>query len=177
MAIANRRREQVSDLHIDDFYKDIAKVLNHLYQSFPRKTTLYVEDIAGFEEPDEFGLHSNRYLACLGAMIWLAGEGYIRFESELRQEAVDQAVLTGRTFSALSAVATTLSDAERTDLSEGLPAALRATASEAFGDAVPDSEIQGQRTNINRLRLALRSKSSDRLRSVALDVLDRAASR
>ena len=31
MAIANRRREQMSDLHIDDFYKDIAKVLNHLY--------------------------------------------------------------------------------------------------------------------------------------------------
>ena len=86
-------------------------------------------------------------------------------------------MLTGRTFSALSAVATTLSDAERADLSEGLPAALRATASEAFGDAVPDSVIQGQRTNINRLRLALRSKSSDRLRSVALDVLDRAASR
>ena len=165
----------MSDLHIDDFYKDIAKILNHLYQSFPRKTTLYVDDIAGFEEPDEFGLHSNRHLACLGAMIWLAEEGYIRFESEISQQAVDQAVLTGRTFSALSAVATSVSDAERADLGEGLPEGLRATASEGFGDSVPDSVIRSQRTNINRLRLALRAKSSDRLRSVALDILDRAA--
>jgi len=169
------REPAVSDLHIDDFYKDIAKVLNNLYQSFPRKTTVYVEDIAGYEEPDEFGLHSNRHLACLGAMIWLSEEGYIRFESEIRQEAVDQAVLTGRTFSALSAVATELSEAELADLGEGLPASLRATANEGFGDAVPDSVIRGQRTNINRLRLALRSKSSDRLRSVALAILDRAA--
>lgn len=165
----------MSDLHIDDFYKDIAKVLNNLYQSFPRKATVYVEDIAGFEEPDEFGLHSNRHMACLGAMVWLAEEGYIRYEGTIRQEAVDQAVLTGRTFTVLSTVATEIEDDELADLGEGLPATIRATATEGFGDSIPPSVIRSQRTNINRVRLALRSRSSDRLRSVTLDILARAA--
>ena len=165
----------MSDLHIDDFYKDIAKILNHLYRSFPRKATLYVEDIAGYEDPDEFGLHSNRHMSCLGAMVWLAEEGYIRYESTIRQEAVDQAVLTGRTFTVLSSVAGDLSEDELSDLGAGVPASLRATATEGFGDAIPPSVIRSQRTNINRVRLALRSKSSDRLRSVTLDILARAA--
>ena len=167
----------MSDLHIDDFYKDIAKILNHLYQSFPRKTTVYVEDIAGHDEPDEFGLHSNRHLACLGALIWLAEEGYIRFDSAIRQEAVDQAVLTGRTFTALSNIAPELSSAENGDLGEGLPADLRATAQEGFGNEIPPSVLASQRTNINRVRLALRARSSDRLREVTLAILALAADR
>lgn len=167
----------MSDLHIDDFCKDVARALAQLYQSFPRKTTVYVEDISGPDEPDEFGLHSNRHLACLGALVWLAEEGYIRFDDTIRQEAVDQAVLTGRTFTVLSSVAPALEAVEASDLGDGLPDPLRATATEAFGAEVPASVIEGQRTHVNRLRLALRSKSSARLRTVTLSVLALAAQR
>lgn len=167
----------MSDLHIDDFCKDVAKALAQLYQSFPRKVTVYVEDISGADEPDEFGLHTNRHLACLGALIWLAEEGYIRFDDTIRQEAVDQVVLTGRTFTVLSSVAPAIEEVEAGDLGEGLPDPLRTTATEAFGGEVPASVIDGQRTHVNRLRLALRSKSSARLRAVTLSVLALAAER
>ena len=33
------------DLQIDDFYKDAASGLLMLYQAFPRKASLYVEDL------------------------------------------------------------------------------------------------------------------------------------
>ena len=72
-------------------------------------------------------------------------------------------------------MASELDDAETGDLGGGLPAALRATAEEGFGDSIPPSVLRSQRTNINRVRLALRSKSSDRLRIVTLDILARAA--
>ena len=164
----------MSDLHIDDFCKDIARILNHLYLQFPRKTTVYVEDIAGPDEPDEFGLHSPRHMACLGALVWLQEEGYIRFDSAIRQEAVDQAVLAGRSFTALSSIARRISEEECDDLGTGLPGALRQTAESGFGNEIPESVLRDQRTNINRLRLALRSRSSERLRVVTLDVLQQA---
>jgi len=90
------------DLHIDDFHKDVAGGLLMLYQAFPRKTTLYVEDLIGHEEPDEFGLPSKRHQGCLGALLWLAEEGYIRYESTIQFQAIDQAVLTEKAFMRLS---------------------------------------------------------------------------
>lgn len=90
------------DLQIDDFYKDVAAGMLALYQAFPRKIGLYVEDLIGREEPDEFGLPSNRHQACLGALLWLADEGYLRFESTIRHEALDQAVLSEKGFLRLS---------------------------------------------------------------------------
>lgn len=86
------------DLQIEDFYKDVAGGLLMLYQAFPRKTTLYIEDLIGREEPDEFGLPSKRHQGCLGALLWLADEGYIRFESTIQFQAIDQAVLTEKAF-------------------------------------------------------------------------------
>lgn len=94
---------QINDLHIDDFYKDTAVILARLYSVFPRKTTVYVEDISGPDTVDEFGLHSDRHLACLSTLIWLSEEGYIRFEETIRQEAIDQATLTHKGFTRLSA--------------------------------------------------------------------------
>ncbi|MFI8746909.1 hypothetical protein ACIGKL_17325 [Pseudomonas sp. NPDC077186] len=90
------------DLQIDDFYKDAAGGLLMLYQAFPRKLALYVEDLIGREEPDEFGLPSKRHQACLGALLWLAEEGYLRFESTIAYDALDQAVLTEKGFLRLS---------------------------------------------------------------------------
>lgn len=93
----------MSDIHIDDFYRDAAKTLAALYAHFPRRTTLYVEDIGGPDTPDEFGLHSLRHQACFETFLWLAQSGYLRYEQLVRQEAVDQAVLTHRGFLTLSA--------------------------------------------------------------------------
>lgn len=82
------------DIHIEEFYHDAFKALSSLYQAFPKKCNLFVEDIAGPDQPDEYGLHSDRFQSCFGAILWLELEGFIRFESTLRQEAADQACLT-----------------------------------------------------------------------------------
>lgn len=92
----------MADLHIADFYKDAARILVQLYNSFPRKIIVFVEDIAGPDTPDEFGLHSLRHQACLSTMLWLAQTGYLSYESLIRQEAMDQATLTQRGFTLLS---------------------------------------------------------------------------
>lgn len=94
----------MADIHIEDFYKDTARILLQLYMVFPRKTSVYVEDIAGPDAPDEFGLHSPRHMACFGAMLWLAEEGHLRYVDTIRQEAIDQAVLTRDCFITLSSV-------------------------------------------------------------------------
>ena len=92
----------MADLHIEDFFKDAVKILNQLYLNFPKKSSVFVEDISGNDTPDEYGLHSPRHQACFGCMLWLEEEGYLRFEETIRQEAIDQAVLTQKTFSLFS---------------------------------------------------------------------------
>lgn len=93
------------DIHIIDFYKDTARALVSLYNAFPRKVELYVEDISGPDQEDEFGLHSKRHLACLGALLWLQEEGYIRYASQIRETGIDQVILSARTFTQLTALA------------------------------------------------------------------------
>ncbi len=139
------------DLQIDDFYKDAAGGLLMLYQAFPRKLALYVEDLIGREEPDEFGLPSKRHQACLGALLWLAEEGYLRYVDTIRQEAVDQAVLTGRSFTVLSM-----------PLPGFLPDA---------GRQLPESLRLEQQTHIHRLEQAVAARSSTDIRVAVLDVM------
>ena len=93
----------MADIHIDDFYKDTGLILVHLYNLFPRKGNVFAEDIAGPDTPDEFGLHSPRHMACFGAMLWLAEEGFLRYVDTIGQDAIDQAVLTQKAFIRLSA--------------------------------------------------------------------------
>ncbi|WP_043316899.1 hypothetical protein [Microbulbifer sp. HZ11] len=88
----------LDDLHIHDFYRDAGRILLALFQQFPAPATIYVEDIAGPDTPDEFGLHSPRHLACLGAMTWLKECGYISFTQLVRQEAIEDATLSHRSF-------------------------------------------------------------------------------
>ncbi len=88
----------LDDLHIHDFYRDASRILLALFNQFPAPATVYVEDIAGPDTPDEFGLHSPRHLACLGAMTWLKQCGYIHFSQLVRQEAVEEAALSHRGF-------------------------------------------------------------------------------
>lgn len=93
----------MADIHITDFYRDAAKALNQIYGSFPRLVTVFVEDISGPDSPDEFGLHSPRHQACFATLLWLAAEGYIRYHDTIRQEAIDQATLTHKGFTLLTA--------------------------------------------------------------------------
>ncbi|MFC5695960.1 hypothetical protein ACFPU0_10375 [Pseudomonas sp. GCM10022186] len=130
------------DLQIDDFYKDCAAGLLQLYQAFPRRIALYVEDLIGPSEPDEFGLPSKRHESCLGALLWLADEGYLRFDSAIRFEALDQAVLTEKGFLRLS---------------RALPGALADT------EALPPSVLRVRASLAQQLREALRSADSERL--------------
>ena len=84
----------MQDINIDDFYHDIASTLLTLYQQFPRKISLYIEDLCGPDEMDEFGLHSNRYLSCIGAVTWLFDEGYIRYKDISHLETAEECTLT-----------------------------------------------------------------------------------
>ncbi len=96
--------EPIGDLHIDDFCKDTAKIFLMLYKRFPIQSTLYVEDISGPDAPDEFGLHSPRFEACFSTILWLKESDYIQFQSLVKQEAVENAVLSHRGFSLLSSI-------------------------------------------------------------------------
>ena len=92
----------MDELHIDDFYKDCAIVLLRLYRSFPRKVSVYVGDLCGYEETDDIGLYSDRFQACFAAIVWLTEEGYIRHAGSIGQEAIELATLTQLGFSHLS---------------------------------------------------------------------------
>lgn len=134
------------DLHIDDFYRDTAAGLLMLHQAFPRKITLYVEDLIGREEPDEFGLPSKRHQSCLSALLWLAEEGYLRFDSTIQYQALDQAVLTEKAFLRLT---------------RGVVDQTSTTAS------LPPSVQRVHASLAHQLREALKSGHSDRLARIA----------
>ncbi len=89
------------DVHIDDFWKDCAAILLSGMRIFPRTQTLYIEDISGPDTVDEFGLHSDRHLAALGALQWLHDENYVRYGNLHRQDSVDDFALTSKSFTCL----------------------------------------------------------------------------
>ena len=123
-------------------------ILLRLYTSFPRKSILYVEDICGMDDPDEFGLHSGRFQNCFSAMVWLAEQKYIEFYETIREEALDQTVLTQRGFILLSS---------RSELKLGIP--------EEATD-LPPSVMEHSMTNVMQIRQGLRSGSSITMRQV-----------
>ena len=141
----------MSDLHIDDFYKDVAIGFLHLYQFFPRKTILYVEDVCGADQPDEFGLHSNRFLSGFSTLVWLGDQGYLRYQAPIKQEALDQAVLTERGFLLLSS---------RSSINFGDPFNDSEEADADMDESLPLSVIEQSKTNISQLRKAVKSGSS-----------------
>lgn len=133
------------DLHIDDFCHDVARILIDLHAVFPRKHAIYVEDISGPDEPDEVGLHSARYESCLGTLLWLAEEGWLRFDSLIYRQGIDQAVLTNRAFLVLSAQ----SNLRYTDI-----------------PARPDSVRRAMMTRIEQLRAAIKSGESQKISDI-----------
>lgn len=147
----------MSDINIDDFFKDAAIALVQLYGMFPRRHALFVEDICGPDDTDEFGMHSDRYLACFGTLLWLAEEGYLRYEQSIRQDAIDQAVLSARCFTVLATPAPGHAGQAENDL--------------------PESIRVEQSTTINRLRAALKARSSPELRAEMVDLMTQMGTR
>ncbi|MBW4933521.1 hypothetical protein [Marinobacter sp. F4206] len=144
----------MADIHVEEFYKDVAIALVQLYGAFPRRVNLFVEDIAGPDEPDEFGLHSKRHMACFGALLWLEEEGLLRYVDTIRQEALDQAVLTHTAFVRLSAPA---------------PTALTRTLGQSHERAeekLPPSVQEDLSTHIHLIRTALKSGHSGRISQI-----------
>ena len=138
----------IDDLHIDDFNKDVALALVYLYDYFPRKMELYIEDINGPDVIDDYGLHSERHLACMSSIIWLAEEGLIRYESLVKQESFDQSVLTKKSFILLSNLI-------QKDLSP-----------EEIESELPESVLRSRHTRIAAIKNALKMKSSEKLKEV-----------
>ena len=134
----------MADIHIDDFYRDVAKILVRLYAVFPRKTALYVEDISGPDQPDEFGLHHPRFEACFSTMVWLAEHGYLNFQDTIRQEALDQVALSQKAFLILASRSSLAPDAADTSL--------------------PPSILEASQMNIAHLRAAIKDGSSSALK-------------
>ncbi|WP_341936534.1 hypothetical protein [Marinimicrobium sp. C2-29] len=161
----------MADLHIADFYKDAARILVQLYNSFPRKVIVFVEDIAGPDTPDEFGLHSTRHQACLATMLWLAQAGYVSYDSLIRQEAIDQATLTQRGFTLL---ASPLPVHEVVGLSGPDDEEPEEDAANEAGpvDAVTAAAQAGN--GIQLLRDVLKYGSSDAIEQVMLELLRQA---
>lgn len=143
----------MNNLHVEDFYKDAAIALTRLYSVFPRKHTLWVEEISGPDNPDEYGLHSDRYMGCFSTLLWLADYGFIRYEDTIRQDAIDQAVLTQKAFVLLS---------KRSEL----------PLQEEPDESLPQSIRVQQQTNIYQLKQALRSKSSSLISQCMLHLLE-----
>ena len=141
----------MSDLNVDDFFHDAARALIILYKVFPRRKAVFVDDIIGAEEPDEFGMYSDRYLACYSALLWLGEEQFLRFEESINSEAIDQAVLTGRCFTLLSSRA--------------------GSADSLAPEHLPDSVREERGSHLYALREALKSRSSAALRSAMLNLL------
>ena len=148
----------MADLHLLDFYKDTAQALVTLHNSFPRKIELYVEDLIGPDHVDEFGLHSKRHEACLGAFLWLADENYIRFQSTIRQEAIDQAILTSKAVVLLATTTTNLYDNTPAEVED------EKTGNDMINLA--SSESQERLTLVQHIRRAIKSQSSVELTHV-----------
>ncbi|WP_101759399.1 hypothetical protein [Oceanicoccus sp. KOV_DT_Chl] len=141
----------MSDIHIDDFYKDVAVSFLHLYNSFPRKIILYTEDICGSDEPDEFGLHSVRFLSAFSAIVWLGEQGYLQYDATIKQEGLDQVTLTEKGLLLLSS---------RSDLDFGDPLIQHRDGHVDDSTSLPSSILEQSKTNISQLRKAVKSGSS-----------------
>ena len=157
----------MADINIENFYKHIAKILSILYEAFPSKSPLYVDDVAGVDDPDEYGLHSPDYTAGFFAMLWLADEQYIRYMDTIRQDGIDQAVLTHKAFLKLTQVSDPIYQATvyQTDDRH----VVSTTQTEEAGS--PPSVVEDHMLVINQLRHALRSGDSIAITKVVRHIL------
>jgi hypothetical protein len=157
----------VADINIENFYKHIARILSILYSTFPSKTPLYVDDVAGIDNPDEYGLHSPHYTAGFFAILWLAEEDYVRFQDTIRQDGVDQVVLTHKSFLKLTQVSEPIYKATVYQTDDSNIVSIVQPEEESLSPSV----IEDQKLVINQLRQALRSGESIAINKVVNHIL------
>jgi len=144
----------MADINIENFYKHIARILSILYVNFPTKRAIYVDEVAGIDQPDDYGLHSPEYTAGFYALLWLAEEGYLRYSDTIRQDGIDQAIMTHKAFLKL----TEISDPVYVDPNPQ-PEGNKVVQLQPIEDYSPSVQ-EDRKLIINQLRSALRSKSS-----------------
>ncbi len=156
----------MADINIENFYRHVGRILSILYASFPTRSPVYVDDVAGIDEPDEYGLHSPHYTAGFYAMLWLADEDYLRYSDTIRQDGIDQAALTHKAFLKLTRVAEPIY----------LPPVVEADESNVVNLAPIEnpspSIVEDQKLVINQLRTALRSGDSIAITKVVQHILN-----
>ncbi len=143
----------IDDLHIDDFNKDTARTLVFLYNCFPMQVELYIEDISGPDVTDDYGLHTQRHLACMSTIIWLAEEGLIRYDSLVRQDSFDKAVLTKKSYVLLSNIV----DNPYFKIENE--------------ETLPESVIKSRQTRVAAIKHALHNGSSEQLKQIISDLI------
>lgn len=155
----------MADINVENFYKHIARIFSILYAAFPTKTPVYVDDVAGIDEPDEYGLHSPTYTAGFYALIWLADEEYIRFADTIRQDGVDQAALTHKAFLKLTQISDPIyiEPAFTSDENNVVSLAPR--------EELSPSMLEEQKLVINQLRMALKRGDSIAVNKVVQHIL------
>ena len=92
------------DIHICDFHSDLANIFNLLYQRFPREETLWLEDICQDTSTDEYGMFTKRYMSCLGSVIWLEKEAFIRYNGQEANDGFNYCTLTLKALQRLSKI-------------------------------------------------------------------------
>lgn len=163
----------MADINIDNFYRHIARILSILYAAFPTRSPVYVDDVAGIDEPDEYGLHSPHYTAGFFALIWLADEGFLRYSDTIRQDGIDQAALTNKAFMRLTQpveriyVEPVYSHDESTDQSPNESNVVNIAPVENLSPSI----IEDQKLVINQLRFALKSEDSIAIAKVVQHIL------
>ncbi len=148
----------MADINIENFYQHIAKTLIILYANFPTKAAVYVDEVAGIDEPDEYGLHSPHYTAGFYALLWLADEGYLRYADEIRQDGIDQAILTHKAFLKLTEIANPIY-VEIDVISDGSSEGSNVVPLQIIEELSPSIQ-EDKKLVINQLRAALKSGSS-----------------
>lgn len=155
----------MADINVEYFYQDIAKILSILYASFPSKAAIYVDEVSGVDDPDEYGLHNSRYTACFYAMLWLQEEGYLRYAETIRQDGVDQASLTQKAFLKLSAVSEPIYTEPDNDDDEE-------TEQAPNEENLSPSVLEDRMLVINQLRSAMKNRSSIAIGKVIQRILN-----
>lgn len=153
----------MADINIENFYQHIARILNILYTAFPTKTPVYVDEVAGIDDPDEYGLHSPTYTSGYFALIWLADEGYLRYENSIRQDGIDQACLTHMGFLKLTRIKDPIY-IKPTPASDNI---VNISPAESLSPSV----VEERNMVINQLRAALNDGSSIAINKVVDHIL------
>lgn len=163
----------MADINIDNFYRHIAKILSILYSAFPTRSPIYVDDVAGIDEPDEYGLHSPHYTAGFFALIWLADEGFLRYSDTIRQDGIDQAALTNKAFMRLSQPVERIYLEPGYSPDESLDKSLDKSnvVNIAPAEKLSPSIIEDQKMVINQLRFALKRADSIAIAKVVQHIL------